>query len=195
MSVSTQPIERPSRGQLVRQFVQGCGYLGVAAAVVAAVSEEIISSFSPEAPNWWSLFPRTLLGIAGGSLLIVLVLLLWLIHASAGINVRRRQFGLVSLLLITALFALLGARSLVGRRHLAKRAATVGLHRHGHDRSLAAFRRINTDALLDEQPGLVRRLAGTETTGAALAATPPQRVNHSSTPARFGINLTVQASE
>jgi hypothetical protein len=102
---ATQDDAPPSLRQLVRQFVLGCGYLFFASGIVAAVSAEFISTFAPQPPPWWPLFARTLVVMVAGTLLIVLVLLVWLARWSTARQVRRRQFGLVSVFLTMALLA------------------------------------------------------------------------------------------
>ncbi len=102
---SPRPVQRPSLRQLVWQFVCGCGYLVFAAAIIAAASAGIISTFAPQEPDRWALFARTLAVLAAGTVLILLVLLIWLAHWATGRQGRRRQFGLVSVFLVTALLA------------------------------------------------------------------------------------------
>jgi hypothetical protein len=95
----------PSRRQLIRLFAFGSGYLFFASGIVAAVSAEIISTLASQRPEWWPLFARTLLVMVAGTLLILLVLLIWLVQWATAGQAGRRQYGLLSVFLTTALLA------------------------------------------------------------------------------------------
>ena len=96
---------RPSLGRLLREFTCGCTYLLFASAILTAVSGSIASTLTTERPSPWLLFARTLAVVSAGTLLILLVALIWLVHWAMSRQGRRRQFGLVSVFLTTALLA------------------------------------------------------------------------------------------
>src|SRR5262245_31603523 len=94
---------RPSLGQLIWQFVYGSGYLLFASVILTSLSDGIVATRHSQRPSGWLLFARTLTVLSAGTLLMLVVALIWLVRWARSRQVRQRQFGLVSVFLSTAL--------------------------------------------------------------------------------------------
>jgi hypothetical protein len=101
----TENAFRPSVPRLLGQCLVGCVFLLFASAIVTVVSVAIIETFAPERPDPWPIFARTIVALSAGSLVILLLVIIWLTYWATSRQGGRRQFGLVSLFLTTALLA------------------------------------------------------------------------------------------